>query len=76
MKKKLLHSILMVALFGTSCQQARLVEEWPDCDNQGANGRNSQAEQTDSVTVTPEFDIDGWEGSIDADFTFGGEETN
>ncbi len=76
MKKKLLHILLMVALFATSCQQARLIEEWPDYAEQGTNGRNGQTEQTDFVTVTPKFDIDGWERSIDADFTFGGEETN
>ena len=34
-----------------------------------------KVEQNDTINVTPEFDINGWEGSIDSDFTFGGEET-
>lgn len=80
MKKILLYSIwLMAVCFGSasllSCQKARLVEEWPDRADQNANGRNGQTELGDTINVTPEFDINGWEGSIDADFTFGGEET-
>lgn len=75
------HSILLIAaLFGSaflmSCQQAKLVEEWTDRAEQYVDGRNGHTEQNDSITVTPKFDINGWEGSIDADFTFGGEETN
>ena len=80
MKKILLHLILLMAVcFGSasllSCQKSRLVEEWPDRTEQDANGRNGQTKQGDTINVTPEFDINGWEGSIDADFTFGGEET-
>lgn len=72
--RKLIYIFVIVLLSG--CQKARLVEEWPDNPEQNANGRNGQAEQSDSVTVTPKFDVGDWEGSIDADFTFGGEETN
>ena len=80
MKKILLHSIWLMAIcFGSasllSCQKSHLVEEWSERTDQDANGRNGQAEHSDSTKVTPEFDINGWEGSIDADFTFGGEET-
>ena len=80
MKKILLHSILLMAVWLISasllsCQKSHLVEKWPDQEKQETNGRNSQTEQTDSTKVTPEFDINGWEGSIDSDFTFGGEET-
>ena len=79
MKKKIFSKILiMTVCFGSasllSCQKTRLVEEWPDRTEQDANGRNGTTEQGDSINVTPEFDINGWEGSIDADFTFGGEE--
>ena len=80
MKKILLHSILLMAVWLISasllsCQKTRLVEEGPESADQGVNGRNGQTEQGDTINVTPEFDINGWEGSIDADFTFGGEET-
>ena len=61
--------ILPLVLLAASWQKAHLVEEWPD----GKSGRNSQTEKSDSTTVTPEFDIDGWEGAIDASFTFGGQ---
>ena len=80
MKKILLHSILLMAVWLISasllsCQKSHLVEEWQDRTEQYANGRNGQTEQGDTINVTPEFDINGWEGSIDADFTFAGEET-
>ena len=67
--RKLIY-ILPFVLLSASCQKAHLVEEWPD----GKSGRNSQTEKSDSTTVTPEFDIDGWEGAIDASVTFGGQE--
>ena len=73
--RKLIYIFVIVLLSG--CQKARLVEEWPDRTEQDANGRNGTTEKSDTINVTPEFDINGWEGSIDADFTFfGGEETN
>ena len=72
--RKLIY-IFVIVLLSAGCQKARLVEEWPDDTEQDANGRNGQAEQSDSTKVTPDFDTNGWEGSIDADFTFGGEET-
>lgn len=55
----------------SGCHQERLVEEWPDRTEQDANGRNGQTELGDTINVTLEFDINGWEGSIDAAFTFG-----
>ena len=72
--RKLIY-ILPFVLLSAGCHKARLVEEWSDRTDQDANGRNGQTEQGDTINVTPEFDINGWEGSIDADFTFGGEET-
>lgn len=67
----------VVCMMAFSCQKATLVDEMPE-ECLDINGRNSEESDTtsDSITVTPEFDINGWEGSIDADFTFGGEETN
>ena len=69
--RKLIYIFVIVLLSG--CHQERFIEEWPDRTEQDANGRNGQTEQGDTINVTPEFDINGWEGSIDADFTFGGE---
>ena len=69
-------AIIVIYFTLSGCQKACLVEEWPDRADQGVNGRNGQTEQGDTINVTPEFDINGWEGNIDADFTFGGEETD
>ena len=56
-----------------ACQKAHLVEELPD-KSEDTGGRNEQTSQNDSTTtVTPDFDVNGWEGAIDASFTFGGE---
>ena len=81
--KRLLHTIFLmvgVSVFTSmqSCQQAHLVEEWDEesSANGGRNEKNGKNEKKDSTTVTPDFDINGWEGAIDANFTFGGEETN
>lgn len=80
MRNKLLQSVLLTTVLLSSailpsCQKEQLVEKWPNQEKQETNGRNSHSELLDSTKVTPEFDINGWEGSIDADFTFGGEET-
>ena len=56
-------------------EQAKLEEEQTESSGQDAGARNGQAEQSDSVTVTPEINVGDWEGSIDAEFDFGGEET-
>ena len=63
--------LLSTAFWG--CQKATLIE----VENQESDisGRNTNEELSDSTTVTPEFDINGWEGAIDTDFTFGGKET-
>ena len=66
-------SIIAIYFALSGCQKARLVEEWPESADQGVNGRNGQTEQGDTINVTPEFDINGWEGVIDVNFGFGGE---
>lgn len=53
-----------------ACQKATLIPSETD-----ENSRSSE-ESNDSTKVTPEFDISGWEGAIDAGFEFGGEEQN
>ena len=64
--KKLIYIYVIVLL--SSCQKARLVEEWPE----EPGGRNSTTEQSDSTSVTPTFDAEDWEGVTDVNFGFGG----
>ena len=75
MDKYWLHITLCILLSTVflGCQKAALIED----ENQESDisGRNTNEESSDSTTVKPEFDINGWEGAIDADFTFGGKET-
>ena len=77
-KHKILSVILLSGFFCSaslsSCQQAKLEEEQTESSGQDTGARNGQAEQSDSVTVTPKFDVGDWEGTIDAEFDFGGEE--
>ena len=63
---------LSSSIFG--CQKATLMEA--EKQESEIGGRNSEGTSTDSTTVTPEFDINGWEGAIDADFILGGEKQN
>lgn len=75
MNKYWLHITLCILLSTVflGCQKVTLIED----ENQESDisGRNTNEESSDSTTVKPEFDINGWEGAIDADFTFGGKET-
>lgn len=64
---------ILLSTVSLGCQKATLIEdENQESDN---SGRNTNEESSDIITVKPEFDINGWEGAIDADFTFGGKET-
>ena len=65
--------VVSILFLTGACQQATLIpdEETEDFENT----RNTDEEAPkDSTTVTPEFDIDGWDEGIDAVFTFGGKE--
>ena len=62
--KKLICFALM--LFALSCQKDALIE-----DRDATDGRNATEEETDSASITPTFDVNGWEGAIDAGFEFG-----
>ena len=50
------------------CQKAHLVEEQPE-----SFGARNDTTSRDSTTVTPNFDTNDWEGVIDVNFGFGGE---
>ena len=58
--KKLIPLIAICILLG--CRETEIEK---------ADGRNVQEEQNDSVNVTPTFDAEGWEGSVDVGFVFG-----
>ena len=55
--KKLIPLIAICALLG--CRETEIEK---------SDGRNVQEEQNDSASVTPTFDTNGWEGSIDINF--------
>ena len=50
-----------------ACQKTELIP------SDEYNSRGSE-ESNDSIKVTPNFDVNGWEGAIDAGFEFGGEQ--
>lgn len=58
-----LFAVLAVCLM-MGCQKAELIED-PE-----KGTRSVQTEDTDSVTVKPEIDMNGWEGSVDVGFNF------
>ena len=62
MKKLLVLTAIFLAI---SCQKTEISEL------ERNEGRNAPEEKTDSTSVTPSFDINGWEGAIDAGFEFG-----
>lgn len=75
MNKYWLHITLCILLSTVfwGCQKATLIED--ENLESDISGRNTNEESSDSKTITLEFDINGWEEAIDADFTFGGKET-
>ena len=78
-RRLLMHFVSKVAfvvsiLFLTgACQQARLI---PDEETKEATRSTEAAteERKDSTNVDVDFEAEGWEGSVDAEFEFGGEE--
>lgn len=62
MKKLLILTAICMAI---SCQKTEVSEL------ERNEGRTTPDEKSDSTNVTPSFDINGWEGSVDAGFEFG-----
>ena len=67
--------VVSIAFMLASCQQAKLI---PDEEVEvKENTRSEEGEApADSTKVSPEFDVNGWDEAINADFTFGGKEEN
>ena len=64
--------VVSVCFLLSACQQAYLI---PDDEDKSARVEADTTDlPNDSIVVTPDFDINGWDEAIDAGFTFGGEE--
>ena len=63
--------VVSILFLSVACQKATLISS--EVSEETTRGTDEEAPQ-DSTIVKPEFDIEGWEGAIDADFSFGGEE--
>ena len=59
--KKITPLIFTCLMLG--CQKVELSES--------KDGRNAEEEQKDSTSVTPTFEAEDWEGTIDVGFGFG-----
>ena len=75
-----MHSVSKVAfvvsilfLLG-ACQQAYLISDDEDYSTRVNTDTTEVAK--DSTKVIPDFDINGWDEAIDADFNFGAESNN
>ena len=62
---------MWLLMFPVACQQATLIPDEEMEANEDGRGQNGEA-PTDSTTVTPDLDVNGWEGAIDVEFDFGG----
>ena len=57
-------------VLSTGCQKTTLIPSEEEGSSRGKD--NTTEETTDSTTVKPELDINGWDEAINADFSFGG----
>ena len=64
--------VVSILFLSVACQKATLISGENEAE-ENTRGTDEEAPQ-DSTIVKPEFDIEGWEGSTDVDFSFGGEE--
>lgn len=69
--QKVAFVVSMAFLLG-ACQKATLI---PDEEAQETTRGTDEEAPQDSTIVKPEFDIEGWGEGIDANFTFGGEQS-
>ena len=63
--------VVSILFLAGAWQQARLI---PDDEAQTPENTRGTEESQDSTNVDIDFDTEDWEGSIDAEFDFGGEE--
>ena len=64
--------VVSIVFLLVACQKATLI---PDEEVEATENTRSEDGEApaDSTKVTPEFDVNGWDEAINADFTFGGE---
>lgn len=60
---------MLLLVLQVACRQATLIPS----ESNDEDGRSTEEVASDSVNVDVDFDAEGWEGSIDVGFTFGGE---
>ena len=63
--------VVSICFLSVACQKAYLIPDENEAE-ENTRGTDEEAPQ-DSTLVKPEFDIEGWEGTTDVDFSFGGE---
>lgn len=64
---------MFLLVLPVACQHAHLIPE--DEAETNSRGKNEPTEEpADSTIVTPSFDVNGWQGSVDAEFSFGANE--
>ena len=65
--------VVSILFLSVACQKATLISGENEAE-ETTRGTDEEAPQ-DSTIVKPEFDIEGWGEGIDANFTFGGEQS-
>jgi hypothetical protein len=64
--------VVSIAFMLGACQKAYLIPS--EGDESSRHSESTTKEKKDTTNVDVNIDAEGWEGAIDADFTFGGEE--
>lgn len=60
--------VVSISFLLLACEKATLLPSDEDSDSRSKEG------VPDSTVIEPTFDVNGWDGAINVDFTFGGEE--
>ena len=67
--------VVSIIFLTGACQQARLIPDDEAQTMENTRGTEAATEETnDSTNVDIDIDTNDWEGTIDAEFEFGGEE--
>lgn len=64
--------VVSIAFMLGACQKAYLIPS--EGDESSRHSESTTEEKKDTTNVDVNIDAEGWEGAIDADFTFGGEQ--
>ena len=64
--------VVSIAFMLGACQKDYLIPS--ESDESSRHSEFTTEEKKDSINVDVNFEAEGWEGAIDADFTFGGKQ--